>query len=163
MTRHLTMRAGSALLVTVVAVIAFVAGCQWSHPSGHLLSIMSELCGDEAPFVAENRAAMQRMMDGMAIEPSGDVDRDFSTMMIAHHQGAIEMAQAELRHGRNELLRRIAQEIVVEQQQEIAAMRLARGESLARSTASPDRAVQSLAPVKALSYPTTVASTAPRQ
>ncbi|WP_426614241.1 DUF305 domain-containing protein [Bradyrhizobium sp. McL0616] len=76
---------------------------------------------------------MQRMMDGMTVEPSGDVDRDFSSMMIAHHQGAIEMAQAELRHGHNELLRRIAQEIVVEQQQEIAAMRLSLGERPTRS------------------------------
>jgi uncharacterized protein (DUF305 family) len=48
--------------------------------------------------------------------------------MVPHHQGAIEMAQAELRHGRNEQLRRIAQEIIVDQTQEIAAMRLAIGQ-----------------------------------
>jgi len=64
-------------------------------------------------------------MNGMAIGSSGDVDRDFVAMMVAHHQGAIEMAQAELRHGRNERLRRLAQEIIVTQGQEIAAMRLA--------------------------------------
>jgi Domain of unknown function (DUF305) len=92
----------------------------------------------ETPFLHENEAAMRKMMTGMSIEPSGDVDRDFAAMMIAHHQGAIEMAQAELRHGRNELLRRIAQEIVVEQQQEIAAMRLAVHQPLAPSSASPD-------------------------
>jgi hypothetical protein len=51
------------------------------------------------------------------------VDHDFAATMIPHHQGAIEMAQAELRCGRNEQLRRIAQEIIVEQQQEIAAIR----------------------------------------
>jgi uncharacterized protein (DUF305 family) len=45
--------------------------------------------------------------------------------MIAHHQAAIDMAQAELRHGHNEQLRRLAQEIIVDQQQEIVAMRLA--------------------------------------
>ena len=61
-------------------------------------------------------------------------------MMIPHHQGAIDMAAAELRYGRNERLRRIAQEIVVDQQQEIAAMRLALGESaLASDPASPSR------------------------
>ena len=43
-------------------------------------------------------------------------------MMVPHHQGAIEMAQAELRYGRNEPLRRMAQEIIVTQLQEIAAM-----------------------------------------
>jgi uncharacterized protein (DUF305 family) len=72
---------------------------------------------------------MDRMMVGMAVPPSGDVDRDFAAMMIAHHQGAIDMAQAMLRYGTNEPLRRIAQGIIVEQQQEIAAMRLAIGQS----------------------------------
>ncbi len=48
-------------------------------------------------------------------------------MMAPHHQGAIDMAQAELRYGHNEQLRRLAQEIIVEQQQEIVAMRLGTG------------------------------------
>ena len=79
----------------------------------------------EAPFLAENQAAMSRMMAAMSIKPSGDVDRDFVAMMAPHHQGAIEMARAELRYGHNERLRRLAQEIIVTQQQEIEAMRLA--------------------------------------
>jgi len=40
------------------------------------------------------------------------------------------MAQAELRYGRNEQLRRMAQEIIVTQLQEIDAMRLALGQPL---------------------------------
>jgi uncharacterized protein (DUF305 family) len=79
----------------------------------------------ERAFIAENEIVMRRMMAAMAISPTGDVDRDFVSMMGAHHQGAIEMAIAELRHGRNEQLRRIAQEIVVTQGQEIYAMRSA--------------------------------------
>jgi hypothetical protein len=79
------------------------------------------------------------MMDGMSIKPSGDVDRDFVAMMIPHHQGAIDMAQAELRYGHNEQLRRIAQEIIVEQQQEIIAMRLALGQPLPPSAPAPDQ------------------------
>ena len=93
----------------------------------------------EKPFLAENATAMDRMMDGMAPKPSGDVDQDFVAMMVAHHQGAIDMAQAELRHGHNEQLRRIAQEIIVEQQQEIVAMRLALGQPLPPSAAAPDQ------------------------
>src|SRR5437660_11108300 len=88
---------------------------------------------EEATFVAENDAAMKKMMAGMEIKPSGDVDRDFVAMMVPHHQGAIDMAQAELRHGRNEQLRRLAQEIIVSQSQEIPAMRLAIGQPLAPS------------------------------
>jgi uncharacterized protein (DUF305 family) len=83
---------------------------------------------DEASFLAENEAAMSKMMAAMAVKPSGDVDKDFVATMVPHHQGAIEMAQAELRHGRNEQLRRIAQEIIVDQTQEIAAMQLAEKE-----------------------------------
>ena len=79
----------------------------------------------DGPFVAASGAAMEQMMKAMAIRPSGDVDRDFVAMMIPHHESAIAMAKAELRYGKNEQLRRMAQEIVVTQQQEIAAMRLA--------------------------------------
>jgi Domain of unknown function (DUF305) len=93
----------------------------------------------EGPFLAENEAAMTKMMAAMTVKPSGDVDGDFVAMMTPHHQGAIDMAQAFLRYGSNEQLRRIAQEIIVEQQQEIAAMRLALEESLSPSAASPDR------------------------
>lgn len=99
---------------------------------------------DEKPFLAENDAAMARMMAAMTIRPSGDADVDFATMMIPHHRGAIDMAQAELRFGRNERLRRIAQEIVVEQQQEIVAMRLALGRPLPPSAPAPTQPSASL-------------------
>jgi hypothetical protein len=92
---------------------------------------------EEAPFLSENDAAMNKMMADMTIKPTGDVDRDFVAMMVPHHQGAIDMARAVLRYGHNEQLRRLAQEIVVTQQQEIAAMRLAVGEELPPSIASP--------------------------
>ena len=78
---------------------------------------------EEAPFLAKSNAAMTRMMTAMKIKPSNDVDRDFVALMVRHHQGAIDMAEAELSYGHNELLRRLAQEIIVTQQQEIAAMR----------------------------------------
>jgi hypothetical protein len=77
------------------------------------------------------------MMAAMEIKPSGDVDADFVAMMVPHHQGAIDMAQAQLRYGRNEQLRRLAQEIIVTQQQEIVAMRLALGQPLPPSVPSP--------------------------
>ena len=83
---------------------------------------------DESAFLAENEAAMSKMMNDMAIKPTGDIDRDFVAMMSPHHQGAIDMAISELRYGKNEQLRRIAQEIIVGQMQEIAAMKLAIGE-----------------------------------
>jgi hypothetical protein len=91
----------------------------------------------EQPFLSENDAAMNKMMADMTVKPTGDVDRDFVAMMVPHHQGAVDMAKAELQYGHNEQLRRMAQEIVVAQQQEIVAMRLAIGEKSSPSAASP--------------------------
>lgn len=82
--------------------------------------------GPEADlFLKENDAAMQRMMTDMMSPPSGNVDRDFANMMIAHHQGAIDMAKAYLRSGKNAALLRMSQEIIITQQQEIAVMQRA--------------------------------------
>jgi uncharacterized protein (DUF305 family) len=93
--------------------------------------------GRERRFLAENNAAMTKMVNDMTIKPSGNIDRDFVAMMVPHHQGAIEMAQAELHYGREAQLRRIAQEIIVDQIQQISLMRLAVGEPLPPSASSP--------------------------
>jgi hypothetical protein len=89
-----------------------------------------------ASFLTENEVAMKKMMSGMMVTPTGDVDRDFAAMMIPHHQGAIDMALAELRYGRDEKLRRLEQEIVVSQQQEIMVMRKAMDDIPAPSSPS---------------------------
>jgi len=104
-----------------------------------LVSVATSNAGtsNEAAFLAENDVAMKTMMVNMEIKPSGDVDRDFVAMMIPHHEGAIAMAQAQLRYGRNEQLRRLAQEIIVSQSQEIAVMRLAIEEAATPATALP--------------------------
>jgi hypothetical protein len=101
---------------------------------------------EEGAFLAENDAAMTKMMEGMAAKPTGDVDRDFVAMMAPHHQGAIDMAMIELRYGKNEQLRRIAQEIIVDQLQEIAAMKLAIGERVPASAPVPTQVGQAALP-----------------
>jgi hypothetical protein len=135
--RHAGRRGALALAI----VLGFAAASQAAPPSapgaGAPDAAQRSELADEAPFLAENDAAMTKMMDGMAVKPTGDVDRDFVAMMAPHHQGAIDMAVAVLRYGHNEQLRRLAQEIIVTQQQEIAAMRLAVGEALPPSAASP--------------------------
>jgi DUF305 family protein family protein len=95
------------------------------------------MAGDDVPFLAESDAAMSRMMTDMAVKPTGDVDRDFVAMMAPHHRGAIDMAEAYLRYGHNPQLRRLAQEIIVTQQQEIAVMHLAVGLPLPPSAPAP--------------------------
>lgn len=117
-----------------------------------LPAVAAPLAGpDSAAFLWESDAAMTKMMDDMAVKPGGNVDEDFVAMMIPHHQGAIDMAMAELRHGKNEQLRRIAQEIIVDQLQEIAAMRLALGQPLPPSAPAPTRPD----PAQSASQPTT--------
>ena len=91
----------------------------------------------ETSFVTENSAAMEKMMAGMDAKPTGNIDLDFVTSMTAHHQGAIDMAVTMLKYGHNEQLKRMAQEIIVDQQQEIAAMQQAIGGPLPPSAASP--------------------------
>jgi hypothetical protein len=89
-------------------------------------------------FASVMATAMARMDRDMMVRPSGDPDRDFATMMIPHHQGAVEMAEAELRFGHDPILRRLAQGIIVEQRQEIAVMRQAIAALPPAPTAAPD-------------------------
>ena len=107
------------------------------EPHTHSGMSRAALSETEAQFLAANEVAMSRMMAAMTVAPTGDIDRDFVAMMVPHHQGAIDMARILLRHGKNEQLKRLAQEIIVTQQQEIAAMKLAVGEPLPPSIPSP--------------------------
>ena len=65
-------------------------------------------------------AAMQAQMGEVPM--TGDPDTDFAAMMIPHHQGAIEMAKAELAQGKDPELRRLAEEIIAAQEREITIL-----------------------------------------
>ncbi|MGY4285081.1 uncharacterized protein (DUF305 family) [Bradyrhizobium sp. LM2.7] len=82
---------------------------------------------NEQQFTFDSDLAMSNMSRDMMITPTGDVDHDFVAMMIPHHQGAIDMARAELKYGHNEQLRRLAQNIIAAQEHEISVMHSAVG------------------------------------
>lgn len=67
------------------------------------------------------KASMMMGMDGMQkMAMSGDVDKDFAMMMKMHHQQALDMAEIELRNGKSQEMRDMAQMIITAQKKEIA-------------------------------------------
>ena len=68
-------------------------------------------------------ATMDKMHMAMgAVKHSGDNDTDFVRLMLPHHQAAIDMAKTQLLHGKDPQMRRLAQEIITDQQLEIELM-----------------------------------------
>ncbi|EFM21610.1 MULTISPECIES: DUF305 domain-containing protein [Pantoea] len=128
------------LIANSLLVLSQSAGAH-DHPSANATAVLQE-----QGFWKENEQAMDTMMSRMAIDPTGNVDEDFVAMMTPHHQGAMDMAVAELRYGKNEQLRRIAQEIIVTQQQEIVAMYQALGKPLPPAAPAPDQVQPDSAP-----------------
>jgi len=136
--RHLIGPMAALSSVLLVVGTAFLASRQLpSVADPDICATPVSGAGAEASFLIENDVAMRKMMNDMVAKPTGDVDADFVAMMVPHHQGAIEMAVAVLRYGRNPQIKRLAQEIIVTQKQEIAAMHLAVSLSLPLATASP--------------------------
>ena len=105
----------------LAAVLLLISVSQAQPPHEHEISPPEGTPSAES-FTSSMMQAMERMHKDMNIIPTGDPDRDFAAMMIPHHQGAIDMAKVELQFGRNPVLRRLAQGIIVEQSQEIEVM-----------------------------------------
>jgi uncharacterized protein (DUF305 family) len=74
-----------------------------------------------------DRALVQSMMvmhQGMqSMKMTGNTDRDFVSMMIPHHEAAVQMAQAELKYGTDPKIKAMAQTMIDAQQGEITAMK----------------------------------------
>jgi uncharacterized protein (DUF305 family) len=77
---------------------------------------------NDTPSTAAYKAANHQMHVGMDIKFSGDADVDFVKGMIPHHLGAVDMAKVVLKHGKDPELKKLAAEIVVAQDKEIAFM-----------------------------------------
>ena len=114
----------SALLVA----LSFAASESAAQPSGHHHGTPAE---SPRPFVASTAKPFAQLMDdamavmdyGMRVAPmNGEPNHDFVTMMIPHHQGAVDMAKALLLQTQDPELRNLAQGIITEQQNEIRLM-----------------------------------------
>jgi uncharacterized protein (DUF305 family) len=102
-----------------ILVLAF-APVEWGQDSHSQASVSrpeskwSELIG--------SMHAMHAAMT--SVQPTGDNDADFVRLMLPHHQAAIDMAKTQLAYGQDAQMRRLAQEIITDQQSEIELMQL---------------------------------------
>lgn len=98
------------------ALAAFAATASPASAQDSNNQMMGHDMGGQAMMEANEK--MMSAMQGM--QPSGDTDKDFATMMIDHHQGAIDMAKVELEHGQDPEMKAMAEKIIAAQEQEIA-------------------------------------------
>jgi uncharacterized protein (DUF305 family) len=84
--RRVAPVAAGTLAIALVAAIAFLAVARdRTQPRPKICVTTAANVSEECPFLAENDASMKKMMSGMAITPTGDVDLDFVAMMVPHH------------------------------------------------------------------------------
>ena len=114
--RKLTvLTAGAAIALTVGIAVAQTKG------TGNMAG-MDHSSMDMPDAMKGYMGAMDMMMQAMPTKSTGDADADFLTMMIPHHQSAIDMARIELEEGNDEATRALAQKVIDAQEAEIAQM-----------------------------------------
>lgn len=114
--------AGIALLALAGALLHPLANAQTpAKPAAmqHGMAGGSTMAGSGMDMMS----MMKDMNDKMSsMKMSGNADVDFAAMMRVHHQGAIDMAQAELRDGKEPQMRKMARDIIAAQKKEIAQL-----------------------------------------
>ena len=102
-----------------LAVASVVAIAVW--PQDHSMSHMATQ-GTSWVALMKNMETMQAAM--AVVQPSGNQDADFVKLMLPHHQAAVDMARTELLYGNDPQMRRLAQEVITDQESEIQLMHL---------------------------------------
>ena len=114
------MKTRIVLLAIAGLALAAPAIAEDDEMSGHHDHAMTDQ--GTSPSTAAFMAANDVMHRDMAIAYTGDADIDFARAMIAHHQGAIDMAKVELEHGDDPAMRQLAEDVIAAQEKEIAFM-----------------------------------------
>jgi YVTN family beta-propeller protein len=118
------LKPATLLAITILSTFS-LSGCtsQPTRDTHRAAPLAQKDNPKRATFAHAMMQSMEKMdRDMMAAPMTGDPDHDFAAMMIPHHQGAIDMAKPYLAEGKDPALRRLAQEIVVTQAQEIEVM-----------------------------------------
>ena len=112
----------TALLVPL-AVLSLATGAQ-AQSTMPMAPGASMPMGSMQPGAGGSGDMKQSMMGGMdnmqKMKMSGDTDKDFAMMMKIHHQGALDMAEMELAHGKSPVMKAMAKKIIAAQKKEIA-------------------------------------------
>lgn len=120
------------LLIPLALIPAFAA------PSTQHTSHARGSTPADAPYWEGLMESMTRMHAAVSsTSPSADADADFVALMLPHHQAAIDMARVELTFGKDPQLRRLAQEIVTDQESEIELMKLWREQHTCDGKSAP--------------------------
>jgi len=128
----LQARAGTATRIGVSLCLCLVAACagaqEMHHHHGNMDATMPPppafIASTAKPFAALMDDAMAIMDDGMRRAPmNGQSEHDFMTMMIPHHQGAVDMAKAMLLYTKDPKVINLSLGIITEQQNEIRVMK----------------------------------------
>ncbi len=106
------------LSLGLLALAPMAASAQQSMP-GMDMSATPAAGGSSEAF----KAADAKMMKDMDVPLTGDADKDFVAGMLPHHAGAVDMAEVELRYGKDPSLKKLARDIVAAQNKEIAFMK----------------------------------------
>lgn len=121
MTLNLSHASKLGAAVALGACLSGAALAQAADPhAGHSMA-MPASAGQSASNAAFEQANAKMHKD-MAVPLTGDADRDFLAGMIPHHQGAIDMADVVLKYGKDPKVKKLAQDIIAAQKQEIAMM-----------------------------------------
>lgn len=118
--KHVFLASVASLLATTAALAtdpAPMPGMDMKPGMG--MKMMAPDPSDSAS-TKDYKSAMAKMMDGMPMMKfTGDADKDFMSHMRAHHQGAIDMAKVVLANGKDQEVKKLAQDIVTAQEKEI--------------------------------------------
>lgn len=107
------------LLMALVASIGIAA---FAHAETAHKGMVMEVPMDATPATKEFIETNSKMHGGMMIDFTGNTDVDFVKGMIPHHQGAVDMAQTQLKYGKDPEIKKFAEEIIKAQTAEIKFM-----------------------------------------
>ena len=95
-----------------------------AQQGGHTMQGGQMMMGQPTgPAAKDYHAAMEKMHKDMMAKPMpSDADRHFAMMMLPHHQAAIDMAKAQLKHGKDAELKKMSEKMIKEQEKEVAEL-----------------------------------------